>query len=332
MYHRSRFTLILGLFVALLAAKTARAQTINVSSTWMNFTSTPSDTQASQYSGLISSLRNAAATSFRNGVMITPTTSSEQSANLITMQLTDVGRTDPDTGQNPTMTLWFTADNLYLRGFTNTQGQTFYFNEPSTNGNPGYSLPQAFESTSQGQAFGPAGWMTGLGMSSNYNSLTQASGLNRSNISLGWPNFYNAFYTLAYYGVNGNSSYSGCAASLLLMIQYSSEAARFNDVYGFTSVWVQRYAADNESTSLPLWMQYMENSWAQISNYGWQDSQYAGTAPLNVTGMNPDNSGNSYTFNSFGDVQRFIAVMLNNDEVYDPEMGSYWGDWKHDEL
>jgi hypothetical protein len=48
--------------------------------------------------------------------------------------------------------------------------------------------------------------------------------------------------------------------------------------------------------------------------------------------MNPDNSGNSYTFNSFGDVQRFIAVMLNNDEVYDPEMGSYWGDWKHDEL
>jgi hypothetical protein len=271
-----------------------------------------------QYQGLINSLRNAAAFTYRDPVLMTQGTNSEQDANLIAMTLTEFtpGRS------NVFITLWFTADNLYLRGFTNVNGQTFYFNE----GPGGYNLATAFYAVSP--QFGALGSMSQLGYSSNYNSLTNVAGAGRDSIDLSWQSFYNAFYTLGYYGINSSSTYSGAARSLLLMIQYFSEAARFWDIGGYISNTVQY----DVSGPLPLWMQYLENSWARISQYGVDISQNPSTPPMNVTGMNPNYYGGSYTFYSFGDVQRFMAVLLNPGEVNDPAMGGYNGDWNRDEL
>jgi hypothetical protein len=213
-----------------------------------------------------------------------------------------------------------------LRGFTNGVGNTYYFNDT-------YDLPTAFYSTQQGRAFGPAGWMTPLGWGSNYNDLTNHAGVGRENLNLTYGSFYNAVYTLSYYGRPGGANTQVCSRALLLMIQYFSEAARFNDVYGFITARVPYQGQTPERiANLPLFQQYLENSWAQISYFGWQISQNPNTSPLTVTGINPDNYGDPYTLYSFGDVQRFLAVMLNPGEVFDPNMGGYSGDWYHDEL
>jgi hypothetical protein len=250
--------------------------------------------------------------------MMTQGTSSEQSANLIVLVLTDV---TPGRSNQP-LQLWFTADNLYLRGFTNVQGQTFYFTEGQ------YSLAEAFYSYG-GQGYGPAGYMTNLRYSSNYNSLTNAAGVGRQDLNLSYGAFYNAFYTLAYNGINTQSSSAGVAQSLLLMIQYFSEAARFWDVYGFVSSQVN-YTAN--STTLPLFQQYLENSWAQISQFGININQNPSTPPVTVNGIDPSNNGSSVTLYNWGDVQARMATLLNQDEIYDPNMGGYSGDWNHDEL
>jgi hypothetical protein len=296
----------------------------------MNFTVDPSDSQLEQYQGLIRSLRNAVSTPYRQGVNLTQATANEQDANLIGMTLTDTGRTDPTIGGNPSLTLWFTADNLYLRGWTNVQGRTYYFTEPNNpvTGTPGYNLLNAFQTTVQGATF-PQQYSTApVRYSGGYNSLASTSGQTRNTISLGWGNFYNSFYSLAYAGVNGFSN-AGTAASVLVMIQYFSEAARFNDVYGHISSQVQQFQSVQ---ILPVWMQYMENRWGAMSNYGVNITNGNNAQPLNVPGMDPNGSGGSQTFTSFADLVRFLAVMLNPGEFNDPSMGGPSGNWNYDEL
>jgi hypothetical protein len=301
-------------------AVSTQARAVGVRYTYMNFTLNPSYPQAEQWGSLVQSLRNAAAFPYRDGTMITEQTSFEQAADLIQMQLTDV---TPGVDPGQTVQLWFTADNLYLRGFTNVQGQTFYFPENS------YSLGLAFESAGLGN--GPGAWMTSLGYSGNYNSLTAVAAQGRENLSLSYGAFYNAAYALMYNGINQDgSTRQRVARGLMLMIQYMSEAARFTDINGFISSQVSNTA--NGQTTLPLFQQYLENSWAQMSNYGESVTQDPTTPPLTVNGINPDNSGQPWTFYAFSGLLRFMVVLLNRGDVKNPNMGNLWGDWNYAQI
>ncbi|SCF73557.1 Ribosome inactivating protein [Streptomyces sp. DconLS] len=88
-----------------------------VSHVYMNVGDNASAGQQAQYAGLITSLRNAAGHSWRSGVMPTQTPASHA---LIRLDLSHSGAT---------LQLWFTPDNLYLRGFTTAAGTTFTFND-----------------------------------------------------------------------------------------------------------------------------------------------------------------------------------------------------------
>src|SRR5579862_3193092 len=141
---------IIALLSTFVAAKAGAQQ--NTGFVYMNFTNLNSEDQREQYEELIGSLQSVASFTYRDTVNMTPSFGSAQNANLIRMQLTDV-----TSGAGPTIQLWFTADNLYLRGFTNVNGQTWYFNE----GQGGYSLASAFYSAF-GQGGGPGGNMAQL--------------------------------------------------------------------------------------------------------------------------------------------------------------------------
>ncbi|RZU38834.1 ribosome-inactivating family protein [Edaphobacter modestus] len=242
-------------------AASTQAKAVNVRYTYMNFTSSPSTSKQQQYLGLVQGLQTSSAFQYR-GLGMTQSTSNEGDADLIQMQLTDVTERYDRSGNrlpNTTLQLWFTADNFYLRGFTNVNGQTFYFVEGQ------YYLPTSFDAAF-GYQSGPAGWMTSLGYSGNYNSLTSRAGEGRESLNLNYQAFYDSFYTLAYYNVAATTPNSRVAQSLLVMIQYLSEAARFTDVRGFISARVGDYS--NSDATLPLFQQYLESNWARISQFG----------------------------------------------------------------
>ena len=274
-----------------------------------------------EYQGLIQSLRNSTSYIYRNGVRVTSYTNHGQNADLIPMMLTD-----QTNGGQVTITLWFTADNLYLRGFTNAYGETFYFYErPDQYGNPGYNLATAF--LTRGPGFGPAGYMSQLGYGGGYNVLIRAGGLPRANLSLSWGNFYSYFYTLAHHTSGGNSGPS--ATALTLMIQYFSEAARFTDIYGFISANVNSYNADFR---LPSWQQNLENSWSRISDFAISITNNPSEPPLFVPGIDRNNTGASQPLYTFADVQALMAVLLNAGEINNPAMGGYYGDWNYAQI
>ena len=84
---------------------------------WLNFGAVASQTQKSQYTAFIASLRQAVGYEFRNGVFATQNAGNE---------LVRVDLTSPD-GQ--TIWLWITPNNLYVRGVTAANGVTYIFND-----------------------------------------------------------------------------------------------------------------------------------------------------------------------------------------------------------
>lgn len=260
---------------------------------YMNITALPSQNQASQYSQLITSLRQASGHAFRNKVGATQTTG----RSLIRLSLTN-GATNLD--------LWLTPGDLYLRGFTNDNGLTFQFNDGD------YNLLSAMYDL---DALPPGSGRT-LGFGSNYNSMTQAAQRGRENTPLSFNDFWNSFYNLAYAGQDGNQMYM--ARSLMLMIQLTSESARFNDVYG---IGAHIMGSNAYYPGLPLMQQYLENSWQRMSAFGYAVTQNPSTPPANITGVG--------TLYSWGDVARYLAMLIGNLNL--PQEGAS-GDWNHTEL
>ncbi len=219
---------IVALFMALAAlvagVSSASADTPawTVSHVYMNIGDTASQTQQSQYSQLISSLRAATGHAWRNGVMLTQLPLNHS---LIRM---DLARGDAR------VVLWFEPDNLYLRGFTTADGATFSFNDLDLRGY--MASPSSWGSTSN--LLPPAasgGTYYTLPFSSNYNNLVQVAGRSRDNMPITWNDFWNSFYNLAYADQGTPASNQAIARDLLFMIQYTSEAARFNDTFGVMS-------------------------------------------------------------------------------------------------
>jgi Ribosome inactivating protein len=251
----------------------------------------------SQYSQLIGSLRAAAGQAYRDGVIATQYYNVNS---LIRLSLAY---------QNVHLDLLISPNDMYVRAFTNNVGQTFQFNDPD------YNLEGVLQEIPNNGVSG----ISTLAFGSNYNSMAQAAGRQRDAMPISFNDLTGSVRNLANttdpYGTNQQA----VARSLMFMIQYTSEAARFNDVYGVMSAIMVNY--NTVYHGLPTLQQYLENSWAAISGFGQRISANPSSAPLNVNGVG--------TLYSWSDVARYLALLLLNLAL--PQEGQS-GDWNHTEL
>jgi hypothetical protein len=278
---------------------TAKADTPSwtVSHVYMNL-GPPGQSAQSQYYGLIQSLRNAAGHTWRNGVEQTQTTDTHS---LIRLDLTAPTANGPATVQ-----LWFTANNLYLRGFVDSRGTLYSFNDydlraammpASSFTSGGNLLPSAATSN-------PPGPSVILPFGSDYSSMTQAAQRNRGDMPVSYEALANAFLTLA---DGSRSGYLPIARAVMFMIQYTSESARFYDVWqvmnnimGNTPINGVYPPAYN---GVPAAAQEFENSWSGISQYAISLSNGSNPADYYV-------GPNAGTLTNFNDVQFHLAEGL----------------------
>jgi hypothetical protein len=252
----------------------------DVRNVYMNLNGTASATAESQYGQLISSLRAAAGHNYRNrnGVQ----EAQGYRGGLIRLSLS--GNSGAGTS---TMSLWITPQDLYVVGFSDNNGRPFIFNDVDV--------------TTQNhiqQALGMTQAPAVLNFGGNYNSLRQMAGRGREDMPISYNDVWNSLFNLAHQDFNNQPA---LARSLSLMIQFTSEAARFKEVCGTMSL-VMRSNRER-IIGLPIRQQYLENNWAAISRFGYQISQDPTTAPRDF---------GSYigTLNSWSDVARILALML----------------------
>jgi hypothetical protein len=237
-----------------------------------------------------------------------------------------------------TIRLFISPRDLYLRGFANNVGQLFLFADTNTNPANTYDLINAIE---QNLATGYAPQMGNssytLPFSSNYNSMASANnGNGREALTMNYGNFTDAFWTLA--SLTQNQSFSDrahVARCVMFMIQMTSEAARFNDVLGTARLVM---GGNQTQQGLPVFQQYEENSWASLSNYGWNQlnqNYYAQT----FNGINPDTgnytvygTGDPLTIYNYGQLLNILAILLPGNQVANPDLGGVNQDWGHSEL
>jgi hypothetical protein len=135
----------------------------------------------------------------------------------------------------------------------------------------------------------------------NYIELERAANRGRDAMPVGFSEFWNAIHNLAWADSPGNDQ-QNVARSLMLMIQYFSEAARFNEIStSLTNSLTYSGTAHLEGHQLDL-----ENNWARISQFGYDISQNPSTQPREVAGAG--------TLRSWADVARILVLML----------ASYW--------
>ncbi|MEU5599700.1 ribosome-inactivating family protein [Streptomyces sp. NPDC020298] len=262
----------------------------------MPFGPSATGSQQSQYTGLINSLRQAAGHIYRDGVYQTQSTG----YSLIRLTLTN---------SRHTLVLWLTPGDLYLRGYTNNSGLTFQFNDAD------FSLNNLLND------IGTLPYGTGreLSFGSNYNSMVQAAGRGREGMPISYLDFTSSVTNLASTNDPSGGNRRDVARSLMLMVQLTSEAARFNDVYGVGSAIMR--SGNTRYDGLPALQQRLENSWQRISAFGYSVTQNPSTAPVNITGVG--------TFYSWSDVRRYMATLLGNLNL--PQEGPT-GDWQKTEL
>jgi hypothetical protein len=270
---------LLGLVAALAIALTAFISgtgtakadigDVNVGHVWMNLSGYASVDQANQYSQLISSLRAAAGHGWQGSTMMTQ----PNSDSLIRLDLTVDGNT---------LQLWLTPNDLYLRGWTDTQGNTYSFNDYNLRG----MMQTIVARNGGGQGLLPAAASSWnqyytLPYGSNYNSLSQAAQRSRDTMTVSYNDLWWSAENLALArGAIDQPSTLSYARSLMFMIQYTSEAARFNDVFGVMSA----ISGNNNRRDVGIGalQQELENSWAQITQFADNVVQNAGTAAIYV--------------------------------------------------
>jgi hypothetical protein len=272
---------------------------------YMNVGAQGSPSQQRQYAQLISSLRAAAGHAYRNGVMIT----NPAEGRLIRLTLTD-------TETQQSVDLWISPDNLYVRGFTaSSHGQTYEFTEPD------YNLTQVLDNNGAGAFVGRGREGAGagvipLGYGSNYNDIVARARVGRESLTLSFDSFRDAIRTLSTATSPGGTAN---ARALMLMIQLTSEAARFHDVYGVGADIMQ--SSSRTYNGLPMLQQRLENEWTAISDYAIRVSNNPRTPPLTVPQVG--------TFHSFTNVSRRMALLAGRPLAVP---GGLSGDWRHDEL
>ncbi|MFI9274150.1 ribosome-inactivating family protein [Kitasatospora sp. NPDC052896] len=290
--------LVLALIVALAAltgslsvgAERARADTPDwqITHVYLNLIGT-GPTAQSQYTGFIQSLRNASGHPFRG--------STEQTQynpyGLVQVTLST---------SDGTLTLWIAAQNMYVLGYTAGNGITYGFSDTAYGGwgpNNAYGNPMGFIPYLS-SIWNQYGGGQSLAFGSNYNSMTQAAGRGRESMPISWTDLWYSYLNLLQQTNPYGNNQQNTARSLMLMIQYTSESARFWDVFGVMSA-----VMGNSGTvynGLPIEQQYLENSWDAMSHWGQLITQNPGTPPLSVNGIG--------TLYSWGDAARYLALML----------------------
>jgi hypothetical protein len=287
---------------------TARADVYpgQITHIYMNLDNNPSRDLQSQYYGLIRSLRETAGHWYRDGVLETELNNAYNRANgLIELTLSYNGTT---------LTIWISPGDLYVRGFTNQHDHTFQFNDSD------YSLYNNLN-VLPGH---PTGGYTTLPFGSNYNSMSGRNGANRGrdHMPISFNDMFNSVYHLAYTTDPFGSNTQAVARSVMMMVQFTSEAARFNRVFDIMS----RIMLTRSITylGLPSLEFSLENKWNAISTFGFNITQNPSTPPRYISPQ----VGTIYTWS---DVARFLAVLLNNGNLNLPQEGPS-GNWDHTEL
>ncbi|HEY2516444.1 MAG TPA: ribosome-inactivating family protein [Polyangiaceae bacterium] len=234
-----------------------------------------------QYEQLIAGLRAAVARPYRGSVL---TIRPEDGFGLVRVVLSTGGQQ---------VQLWFSKHNLYLIGFTNNSGTTFQFSDTYVN------LPQVISQLS-GEDAGNAPQFLGFG--SNYISLTSPNNANqtRDTLTVSYGSLTNAVRTLASANpdtANGRDR-QGIARALLLLIQLTAEAARFQAAAAIGS---QITATSTSLSAVPTDVQELENNWGAISDYAVALNQDPSTPPRTIT--------NNIRLNNFTDVAGLITVI-----------------------
>ncbi|MFZ4841241.1 ribosome-inactivating family protein [Mycetocola saprophilus] len=285
--------LILGLIATSLGAgaTSARADTNGVTDVYMNLGANPSGDQGRQYSQFITSLRNAAGHQFRNGVY----QSQYSLGGLIRLTLT---RGDDR------VVLWITPQDLYVRAFTNRYGQTFALNDMSD-----------IFGTMRAYNINP-GAETILGFGGGYDSLRNTAGRGRESMPLSYYDLTGSIVNLARSTNPSGNSARDAARSLMMLIQYTSESARFNDVYGVMSDITR---SNSHYAGLPALQQALENSWGQMSTYAQNVTANPNTPGRDIAGVGH--------LGSFADVARYVALLVATTQLFrEPQLGGSFGE------
>lgn len=285
---------LIALLVALVAAVatfvtgvgTAQADTgnVHIAHVYVNM-SAPYENQgqiSSDWGTFLQSIRNAAGHWFRNESNIT------QDANAIPHALirADLNVTNA-AGHQTELRLWFTPNNLYLRGFSTTSvdasapangNVTYYFNDSDFNL---ANEMNYLRNSSPDRALLPQANYVRLPYAGTYTAMARpidqgGPGVTRDNTQMSYSQLYDSVFQLAYLQrgteQNGGTNFVTTARSLMRMIQITSEAARFRDVQGIV---IQSMANHGMQYTMPLLQQELENDWRGLSRYAY-DNENAG--------------------------------------------------------
>ncbi|MFJ2607522.1 ribosome-inactivating family protein [Streptomyces sp. NPDC091279] len=242
---------------ALATAGPASAHTSDgsVNHVWLDLGDAPSGNQRIAYSTFIASLRAAVSDTRPEGVQYTQDASPTEGIVRVSLSAHD------DSGRRRAVDLWVQPDNLYVVGYSpQGSGTSYTFNDASFNR-------------------APIGSHRNLPFGGNYQSLVGAAGRDRSSLPIHWNDIRASILQLANQ-TSATSNTQNTARSLMLLIQMTSEAARFNDLEG-----VFRGAMGDWGTGrqgLPTWQQNLENNWGILSNFYWNLQGLGNTSTPNV--------------------------------------------------
>ncbi|MFD6186015.1 ribosome-inactivating family protein [Streptomyces goshikiensis] len=263
-----------ALLAALLGpAGTAQADTapFQVRHVYVNLWSPPGIGLRDSYSYFLQSVREAAGHAGPGNVMLTQ----DQGVGLIWVTLT----TRNDHNQERSIHLWMNPSNMYILGFTTHDGRTYEFNDTGRVGANNTTLGWRMQNTSS-QEMSDAGISrnpTQLNFGGGYNSLENAAQRNRGQMPVGYYDIHWSILQLASVANPSGQGRLDSARSLMLMINFVSEASRFHDVEGSFRTALATY----EQHPLPGWQVALENAWGALSDY-WRrliDPRLPDTAP-----------------------------------------------------
>jgi hypothetical protein len=263
--------LTLGLAGTLAGAGKAYADTGNnqVTHVYMNLDDFGSTSQQDQYQGLLDSLRAATGHLYRGSTYVTQ--SSNTGLIRLSLHINSTGEQ---------MDLWLNPSNLYVLGFSNSQGLTWQFNDMA-------GVLANRLGTANVPGINPV--VQDLFFGGGYPELTPSAGRDRNSIQINYADVLGSVRQLSGVtnptgGQSNGSPQTYTARSLLLMIQFTSEAARFWDVQGiFRSTMI----GQNQGPGLSLTIQELENNWEFISQYGISVTQNPSTPGIVAHYVNP---------------------------------------------
>jgi hypothetical protein len=277
----------------------------SIAHVFLDIRNVSSDTLQSQYLTFLQSLRAAAGHEFRDGVQQTQTDTTNR---LIRVDINDLRSSNPTEVRR--MSLWLTPNNLYVVGFQNRMGLSWDFNDNTPRLDTTMQSIQNLGGIGPGNGGNlpsPGGYQSPLPFGGNYISLRRAAQRDRDAMPFSFQQLINSVNNLAT-TTDAPADSVNVARSLMFMIQFTSEAARFVPVQNFMRDNVLRDLSNNPPTThgLPRLQQNLENYWARISQFAYQVTQNAHT---HIPALVIPAVG---TLHNFRDIQRLIAQLIGS--------------------